>query len=41
MSLAKSVLITLELTVTASVTDAAIQMKIFGSGIITVINSNK
>ena len=39
--LAKSVSIPLELTAAASATDAAIQKKSFGSGMITVIISNE
>ena len=39
--LAKTVLIPLELTATASASDAAIQMKIYGSGITLFIISNK
>ena len=39
--LAKKVLIPLRLTATASATDAAIQKKIFGSGITTLIISNE
>ena len=39
--LAKSLLIPLGLTASASATDAVIQKKIFGSGITTLIISNK
>ena len=39
--LGKSVLVSLELTTTASATDAAIQKKIFGSGMTALIISNK
>ena len=39
--LAKSVLIPLGLTAAVSATDAVIQKKIFGSGITTLIISNK
>ena len=39
--LAKSLLIPLGLTAAASATDAVIQKKIFGSGITTLIISNK
>ena len=39
--LAKSVLIPLGLTAAASATDAAIQKKIYGSGITAVITSNE
>ena len=39
--LAKSVLIPLGLTASASVTDAAIHKKIFGSGVTTLIISNE
>ena len=39
--LAKSVLVPLGLTAAASVTDAAIQKKIFGSGTTALIVSNK
>ena len=40
-ALAKSVLISLQLTVAASATDAAIHKKIFGSGFTTLIISNE
>ena len=39
--LAKSVLIPLGLRALASATDAAIQKRIFGSGMTTLISSNK
>ena len=39
--LAKSVLVTLELTVAASPTDSPVQKKIFGSGLTTLIISNE
>ena len=39
--LAKSVLIPLGLTAAASATDAAIQKKMFGSGVTTLIISNE
>ena len=39
--LAKSILVPLGLTAVASATDAAIQKKIYGSGITTLIISNK
>ena len=39
--LAKSVLIPLRSTAAASKTDAAIQKKLFGSGVTTLINSNE
>ena len=39
--LAKSISIPLELTAAASATDAAIYKKMFGSGVITLINLNE
>ena len=40
-SLAKSVLISLGLTATASATDAAVHKKMFGSGFTTLVISNE
>ena len=41
LPLAKSVLVTLRLTASASATDAAIQKKIYGSNTTTLVFSNK